>query len=209
MPNTQFFFQASPGLLVGLIVPIVLWAVLLVIAKRVPPVVKLPGMPSSVGGLLSLLLFCLAFEAAWSLWIFGRALGEVIRVAMMDAQFIWPAVKTLIPSLFASFAGVGVLVLLAVGRSPAALWTAVALLWFTGPVNDWLESVILGVPFAPDQAFAGVSIFTIVATVYLLFSRRPAFTYGTRSAKRIAAQYAAMVRDAVKDGAKNSTKDAR
>ena len=191
MPNADFFFfEASPGLLVGLIVPVVLW--------RVPPVVKIPGMPCGIGGLLSFLLFCFSFEAAWSLWTFGRALGEVIRVAVMDAAFIWPAVKTLIPSLFASFAAVGVLVLLAVGRSPAALWTSVVLLWVAGPVNDWLESVILGVPFAPGQAFAGVSVFTVVATVYLLFSRRPAFTYGTRGAKKIAAQYAAMVRDAVK-----------
>lgn len=199
MPNADFFFfEASPGLLVGLIVPVVLWAVLLFIGKRVPPVVKIPGMPCGIGGLLSFLLFSFSFEAAWSLWTFGRALGEVIRVAVMDAAFIWPAVKTLIPSLFASVAAVGVLVLLAVGRSPAALWTSVVLLWVAGPVNDWLESVILGVPFAPGQAFAGVSVFTVVATVYLLFSRRPAFTYGTRGAKKIAAQYAAMVRDAVK-----------
>lgn len=190
---TDFQFYATPGLLVSAIVPLVLWLVLLVIAKRVPPAIRLPGIPAGIGGFLTLLLLCFAVQSTWSLWHFGRALGDVIRVSLMDMHYILPAAKTLIPPAFSALSIVGVLVLIAVGRSPKALWGAVALLWIAGPINGWLESVILGVPFTPGEYFAGVSMFTIVTTIYLLVSRRAAFTYGTRGARRIAAQYAAHV----------------
>lgn len=192
---TDIQFYASPGLLVSLIMPLLLWLVLLYIAKRVPPAVRLPGIPAGVGGLLAFLLFCFAVEAALALWQFGRGLGEVLRVSFMDSTFILPAAKTLIPSAAASICAVGVLVLTAIGRSPRALWGAVTLLWAAGPLNGWLESVILGVPFEPGNYFAGISLFTIIVSIYMLVSRRCAFTYGTRSARKIAAQYAAYAKN--------------
>ena len=109
----------------------------------------------------------------------------------MNADFWLPAVETLIPLAVASAALLTAILLLTFGRSRASLWTAVLCIWVAGPGYDALNAVILGIPFDPDRGFAGVSFFTIVATLYLLFSVRAGVTYGTGAARRLEARASA------------------
>ena len=84
------------------------------------------------------------------------------------------------------------LLLLTVGRSPGALYGAVVAFWVAGPVADFLRMPLLGIPFDVSQNFMGISVFTIIATCYLLFSTRTSLLYGTRSGRQIAARYEAI-----------------
>ena len=77
----------------------------------------------------------------------------------------------LIPVLLALF-------LLAFGRRRLTLFTALVCVWIAGPASDGLNAVILGVPYNMSSGFYGISFFTILVTLYLLFSERSANTYG-------------------------------
>ena len=170
-----------------LAVPAVLALLLRQLSRSAPPAVILPGRPFGIGGLLFWLLYGLSLEAVVRLFAFGRASGEVARVISMNADFWLPAMETLIPLAVASAALLTAILLLTFGRSRASLWTAVLCIWVAGPGYDALNAVILGIPFDPDRGFAGVSFFTIVATLYLLFSVRAGGTYGTGAARRLEA----------------------
>lgn len=179
------------GLLLALFVPLLLTLFLRIIGRGVPPACEVPGMPAGIGGLLLGLLFFLSVDAMLLLFELGRGAGEVARVISMDADFAWPAIKTIIPGAIVVFALLAAIMVLTIGRSRAALWTAVVLLWVAGPGGDFLKAVILGIPVDVSSGFAGISTFTILATIYLLFSNRSAFTYGLSSAKKIEKAYLA------------------
>ena len=182
------------GLLVALEMPLLLTFFLRFIARGVPPACSVPGMPAGVGGLLLALLFFLCVDAMLQLFELGRGAGEVARVISMDADFAWPAIKTIIPGAITVFALLAAIMTLTIGRSRAALWFAVLLLWVAGPGGDFLKAVILGIPVDVSSGFAGISTFTILATLYLLFSNRSAFTYGLSSARKIENAYKAKQR---------------
>ena len=182
------------GLLLALVVPLLLTFFLRIIARGVPPACSVPGMPAGVGGLLLALLFFLCVDAMLQLFELGRGAGEVPRVISMDADFAWPAIKTIIPGAITVFALLAAIMTLTIGRSRAALWFAVLLLWVAGPGGDFLKAVILGIPVDVSSGFAGISAFTILATLYLLFSNRSAFTYGLSSARKIENAYKAKQR---------------
>ena len=97
MTVTFSFWQLA--MFAGLIVlaaAIPLW-LLSRLAGAVPPAVSVPGKKGGVGGLLLVTVGILVVEALASLWHFGRGLGEVIRIMLMDTSFIWPVLQTLIP----------------------------------------------------------------------------------------------------------------
>lgn len=179
------------GLLLALFVPLLLTLFLRIIGRGVPPACEVPGMPAGIGGLLLGLLFFLSVDAMLQLFELGRGAGEVARVISMDADFAWPAIKTIIPGAIVVFALLAAIMVLTIGRSRAALLTAVVLLWVAGPGGDFLKAVILGISVDVSSGFAGISTFTILATIYLLFSNRSAFTYGLSSAKKIEKAYLA------------------
>ena len=129
MTVTFSFWQLA--MFAGLIVlaaAIPLW-LLSRLAGAVPPAVSVPGKKGGVGGLLLVTVGILVVEALASLWHFGRGLGEVIRIMLMDTSFIWPVLQTLIPDFAAAvflMTAVGALVF---GRSPRALGLAVVCAW--------------------------------------------------------------------------------
>lgn len=180
--NTTIHFT-SAGLLIAAVAPCLIVLFLWLAGRSVPPAVKAPG--AGVGGLLLLVLLILAVKAALSLFELGRQAGEAARVIAMDAQFAWPAIKSTLPAVVNAVSIITALVLLTFGRSKGALMTALAAVWIAGPGDDFLKSVILGIPFNLSQGFAGISFFTILVTLYLLFSLRSALTYGLSSAKRV------------------------
>lgn len=180
----QMLLAASLFLL-AVLVPV--WAVRR-IANAIPPVYAPQGMPSGVGGLLLLTVGILIVEAVNALWHFGRAAGEAARVIAMDSDFVWPAVQTVIPDFAAAFflmIAVGALVF---GRSPFALGLAVFSAWLGGPMVAFLRTIYLGLPLEVAGEPTGLFFLTLVITVYLLFSNRPALTYGTRAGRQLAAQ---------------------
>ena len=188
----QFFIAfTGTGLLLALVVPLVLTFFLRIIGRGVAPACSVPGMPAGIGGLLLALLFFLCVDAMLQLFELGLCAGEVARVISMDADFSWPAIKTIIPGAITVFALLAAILILTIGRSRSALWTALLLLWVAGPGGDFLKAIILGIPVDVSSGFAGISTFTILSTIYLLFSNRSAFTYGLASAKKIENAYRA------------------
>lgn len=185
MSTFAFSFSAA-GLIVALLAPVLLAIALFAVARIAPPALTVKGFASKPGGVFLVFLFLFACQATFSLFEFGRAAGEVARVLAMDAQFAWPAIKTLIPQTVSVVAVIGALLMFTVGRSPGALYGGVAALWISGPVADLLRAPILGIPFDVTQNFMGVSAVTIVATVYLLCSRRTSLLYGTASGRALA-----------------------
>lgn len=183
---------STAGILVAVAAPLLLTVALALVARAVPPAVRVPGVAGNVGGLMLVFFFFLAAEATFVLFQFGRAAGEAAGVIAMDASFAWPALKTIIPQGVAAVGMVVMLLLLTVGRSPGALYGAVVAFWVAGPVADFLRMPLLGIPFDVSQNFMGISVFTIIATCYLLFSTRTSLLYGTRSGRQIAARYEAI-----------------
>ena len=62
-------------------------------------------------------------------------------------------------------------------RNPESDWTA-GVHPPPAQVLLHLNAVILGVPYNMSSGFYGISFFTILVTLYLLFSERSANTYG-------------------------------
>ncbi|MDO5530975.1 hypothetical protein [Sutterella sp.] len=174
------------GILFAVAAPCIVVFFLWLLGRSVPPAVRPTGRPAGVGGLLLVVLLILSAKAVVSLFALGQQAGECVRVVSMSPDFLWPAVKSTLPAAVNAVAIMLALVLLTLGRSPAALFTALVAVWVAGPGDDFLKSVILGVPFNPSQGFMGISFFTIIVTVYLLFSSRSAHTYGLPSARRAA-----------------------
>mgnify|MGYP006893905647 FL=1 len=85
---------------IAVLVPV--WAIRR-IARAVPPVYQVPGIPSGVGGLLLFTIVLLIVEAVNALYHFGRAAGEAARVISMSTDYLWPVAQTLIPDFAASF----------------------------------------------------------------------------------------------------------
>lgn len=146
---------------IAVLVPV--WAIRR-IARAVPPVYQVPGIPSGVGGLLLFTIVLLIVEAVNALYHFGRAAGEAARVISMSTDYLWPVAQTLIPDFAASF-----FLLIAIGALVAVLRT-----------------IYLGLPIELAGEPTGLLFLTVVVTLYLLFSNRPALTYGTASGRRLA-----------------------
>ena len=83
---------------IAVLVPV--WAIRR-IARAVPPVYQVPGIPSGVGGLLLFTIVLLIVEAVNALYHFGRAAGEAARVISMSTDYLWPVAQTLIPDFAA------------------------------------------------------------------------------------------------------------
>lgn len=174
------------GALIAFGLPLVVTTVLWGLGRLVPPAVRVPGYPAGISGFLLVLLFVICVSAAiqlFSVWIDS---AEVLRVISMDSSFAWPAVKTLLPGLAAAGADLLAGLLLTLGRSRLTLWAALICLWMAGPGADVMKAWILGIPFDAHSGFFGISLFTIISTLYLLFSNRAAYTYGFSSARRMA-----------------------
>lgn len=181
--STTIHFTGT-GLLLAALAPCLIAFFLWLVGRSVPPAVDREGVRAGIGGLLLVVLLILSAKAAVSLFDLGRQAGEAARVISMDVQYAWPAVKSTIPAAINAVGIIVALVLLTLGRSPGAFWTALAAIWVAGPGDDVLKMLILGIPFNFSQGFAGISFFTILVTLYLLFSIRSAYTYGIGSAKR-------------------------
>ena len=162
---------------IAVLVPV--WAIRR-IARAVPPVYQVPGIPSGVGGLLLFTIVLLIVEAVNALYHFGRAAGEAARVISMSTDYLWPVAQTLIPDFAASF-----FLLIAIGSS-VALGAAVVCAWLGGPLVAVLRTIYLGLPIELAGEPTGLLFLTVVVTLYLLFSNRPALTYGTTSGRRLA-----------------------
>lgn len=176
---------SDAGVLIALGIPFLFTALLWALARLVPPAAPEPGVAAGVSGLLLVIVFCMCVSAAVQLFYVWADSFEVVRIISTDSSFAWPAVKTLLPGIAAAGAEILAVLLLVFGRSRLTLWLALLGLWIAGPGADVLKSLILGIPFDAHSGFFGVSIFTIVATLYLLFSRRSASTYGlSRAAKK-------------------------
>ena len=152
---------------IAVLVPV--WAIRR-IARAVPPVYQVPGIPSGVGGLLLFTIVLLIVEAVNALYHFGRAAGEAARVISMSTDYLWPVAQTLIPDFAASFFLLIAIGALVFGRSSVAV----------------LRTIYLGLPIELAGEPTGLLFLTVVVTLYLLFSNRPALTYGTASGRRLA-----------------------
>ena len=96
----------------------------------------------------------------------------------VSIDFVGPVLKSLIPATVNAIAILLALFLLAFGRRRLTLFTALVCVWIAGPASDGLNAVILGVPYNMSSGFYGISFFTILVTLYLLFSERSANTSG-------------------------------
>ena len=163
---------------IAVLVPV--WAIRR-IARAVPPVYQVSGIPSGVGGLLLFTIVLLIVEAVNALYHFGRAAGEAARVISMSTDYLWPVAQTLIPDFAASFFLLIAIGALVFGRSSVALGAAVVCAWLGGPLT-----IYLGLPIELAGEPTGLLFLTVVVTLYLLFSNRPALTYGTASGRRLA-----------------------
>ena len=63
---------------------------------------------------------------------------------------------------------------------------AVVCAWLGGPLVAVLRTIYLGLPIELAGEPTGLLFLTVVVTLYLLFSNRPALTYGTASGRRLA-----------------------
>ena len=163
---------------IAVLVPV--WAIRR-IARAVPPVYQVPGIPSGVGGLLLFTIVLLIVEAVNALYHFGRAAGEAARVISMSTDYLWPVAQTLIPDFAASFF---LLIALVFGRSSVAMGAAVVCAWLGGPLVAVLRTIYLGLPIELAGEPTGLLFLTVVVTLYLLFSNRPALTYGSAVGER-------------------------
>lgn len=179
------------GLLTAVAAPLAITLFLWIIAKSAPPAAKIPSVAAGVGGFLLVILFGLAAEATIQLFELGKGAGEAARVISMDPSYAWPAIKTVLPVAVVAASLLLAILLLTLGRSSGALYLALLFIWVSGPIGDWLKAVILGIPFDPGRGFFGVSFFVVIASLYLLFSNRAAFTYGLPSARRMEARWRA------------------
>lgn len=170
------------GLLFAGAVPVILAALLWLVGRSVPPAVR--DARAGIGGLLLLVLLILSVKAVLSMFDLGHQAGEAVRVISVDSNFAWPAIKSTLPAIVNTVSILSVLVLLAIGRTRGALFTALALVWVAGPGDDLLKMLILGIPFDLSQGFLGISFFTILVTLYLLLSVRSSMTYGLPGASR-------------------------
>ena len=109
------------------------------------------------------MLLILSVKAALSLFELGRQAGEAANVLAVSIDFVGPVLKSLIPATVNALAILLALFLLAFGRRRLTLFTALVCVWIAGPASD---------------GFYGISFFTILVTLYLLFSERSANTYG-------------------------------
>ena len=157
-------------------------------AQIVPPVYKVNGIPSGVGGLLLMVVGILVAQAVSALYHFGRAAGEVQRVIAMDSSFWWAAAQTLIPDLVSVVCLLTAIGALVFGRRPFALRLGIVMSWLGGPLVAFLRYLYLGLPIEVAGEPTGLFFLTIVMTLYLLFSNRPALTYGTESGRHLAEQ---------------------
>ena len=107
---------------IAVLVPV--WAIRR-IARAVPPVYQVSGIPSGVGGLLLFTIVLLIVEAVNALYHFGRAAGEAAHVISMSTDYLWPVAQTLIPDFAASFFLLIAIGALVFGRSSVALGAAV------------------------------------------------------------------------------------
>lgn len=179
------------GLLTAVAAPLAITFFLWIIAKSAPPAARIPGISAGVGGFMLVILFGLAADATIQLFELGKGAGEVARIISMDSSYAWPAIKTIIPGALSAIGVLLALALLTLGRSTAALALAILFMWAAGPLADLLKAAVLGIPFDPGRGFFGISFFLIIATIYLLFSNRAAFTYGLSSARRMEARWRA------------------
>ena len=108
-------------------------------------------------------------------------------VAAAPAEdYLWPVAQTLIPDFAASFFLLIAIGALVFGRSSVALGAAVVCAWLGGPLVAVLRTIYLGLPIELAGEPTGLLFLTVVVTLYLLFSNRPALTYGTASGRRLA-----------------------
>ena len=128
---------------IAVLVPV--WAIRR-IARAVPPVYQVSGIPSGVGGLLLFTIVLLIVEAVNALYHFGRAAGEAARVISMSTDYLWPVAQTLIPDFAASFFLLIAIGALVFGRSSVALGAAVVCAWLGGPLVAVLRTIYLGLP---------------------------------------------------------------
>ena len=172
---TEFFNVqlSSMGMGLMVLIPVLLALFFWVIGRVVPPARRPAGRPAGLGGLL-----ILSVKAALSLFELGRQAGEAANVLAVSIDFVGPVLKSLIPATVNALAILLALFLLAFGRRRLTLFTALACVWIAGPASDGLNAVILGVPYNMSSGFYGISFFTILVTLYLLFSERSANTYG-------------------------------
>ena len=185
--NSFFSVQITgPGLALMALVPVVLALFFWVIGRVVPPAVRPAGRPAGLGGLLCAVLLILSVKAALSLFELGREAGEAAKVLAVSIDFAGPVLKSMIPAIVNALAILLALFLLSFGRSRATLYASILCVWIAGPASDGLKAVILGIPYNMSSGFYGVSFFTILVTLYLLFSERAANTYGLHGAARAA-----------------------
>ena len=165
---TEFFNVqlSSMGMGLMVLIPVLLALFFWVIGRVVPPARRPAGRPAGLGGLLCVVLLILSVKAALSLFELGRQAGEAANVLAVSIDFVGPVLKSLIPATVNALA-----ILL-------TLFTALVCVWIAGPASDGLNAVILGVPYNMSSGFYGISFFTILVTLYLLFSERSANTYG-------------------------------
>ena len=169
---TEFFNVqlSSMGMGLMVLIPILLALFFWVIGRVVPPARRPAGRPAGLGGLLCVVLLILSVKAALSLFELGRQAGEAANVLAVSIDFVGPVLKSLIPATVNALAILLALFLLAFGRRRLTLFTALVCVWIAGPASDGLNAVILGVPYNMSSGFYGISFFTILVTLYLLFS---------------------------------------
>lgn len=169
---------------IAVLVPV--WAIRR-IARAVPPVYQVPGIPSGVGGLLLFTIVLLIVEAVNALYHFGRAAGEAARVISMSTDYLWPVAQTLIPDFAASFFLLIAIGALVFGRSSVALGAAVVCAWLGGPLVAVLRTIYLGLPIELAGEPTGLLFLIGVRDPLssLLQSSRQ-LTYGTASGRRLA-----------------------
>ena len=177
---TEFFNVqlSSMGMGLMVLIPVLLALFFWVIGRVVPPARRPAGRPAGLGGLLCVVLLILSVKAALSLFELGRQAGEAANVLAVSIDFVGPVLKSLIPATVNALAILLALFLLAFGRRRLTLFTALVCVWIAGPASDGLNAVLLGVPYNMSSGFYGISFFTILVTLYLLFSERSANTYG-------------------------------
>lgn len=143
------------------------------IAKVKPAARPIPHFPHGVEGWL------LIFVATIALSIILTAFNAASTLSSMSAQghIYWAAVS---PSIVTIGLYCYCLWLIARKRESFVVKHTIVILWVVGPISVLLLSIVFGIA-VETYAVLRSSIYAMLWTLYFLFSKRVACTYGTKA----------------------------
>lgn len=158
---------------------------LLLWAKTTEPRFESPRFKSGFGGWMIVFLVGQVAVIERLLYQGVLAAGSLSWAKIGLGENFFAAVVSVGPFFIQAALGIAMLFILITNRTPAALASAVILLWLMGPVavlvENWYFSLV-----SSTLALTEIFIWAIGWTAYLAFSPRVALTYGTKRGSRIA-----------------------